>query len=53
MAFDREDVTTGLATGFRRIAIVNRGVTRADELSRLKLNGDVGEILSGVLRGLG
>jgi NAD-dependent SIR2 family protein deacetylase len=35
------------------IAIVNRGVTRADELSRLKLNGDVGEILSGVVRGLG
>jgi NAD-dependent SIR2 family protein deacetylase len=35
------------------IAIVNRGVTRADELSGLKLNGDVGEILSAVVRGLG
>ncbi|MDQ1650774.1 MAG: hypothetical protein QOG60_2831, partial [Frankiaceae bacterium] len=34
------------------IAIVNRGVTRADELSALKLNGDVGEILSTVIRGL-
>ena len=34
------------------IAIVNRGVTRADELSELKLDGDVGEILSDVVRGL-
>lgn len=34
------------------IAIVNRGVTRADELSALKLDGDVGEILSDVVRGL-
>ena len=34
------------------VAIVNRGVTRADELSALKLDGDVGEILSGVVRAL-
>jgi NAD-dependent SIR2 family protein deacetylase len=34
------------------IAIVNRGVTRADELSGLKLTGEVGEILSGVVRSL-
>jgi NAD-dependent SIR2 family protein deacetylase len=35
------------------IAIVNRGVTRADELSGLKLEGDIGEILSNVARSLG
>jgi NAD-dependent SIR2 family protein deacetylase len=35
------------------IAIVNRGVTRADELSGLKLDGDVGEILSNVAQSLG
>jgi NAD-dependent SIR2 family protein deacetylase len=34
------------------VAIVNRGVTRADELSALKLDGDVGQILSDVVRGL-
>jgi NAD-dependent SIR2 family protein deacetylase len=34
------------------IVIVNRGVTRADELSALKLNGDVGEILTEVVGGL-
>jgi len=34
------------------VAIVNRGVTRADELSALKLNGDVGQILSDVVRDL-
>jgi NAD-dependent SIR2 family protein deacetylase len=34
------------------IAIVNRGVTRADELSGLKLDGNVGQILSDVVRGL-
>ncbi|HEY5374429.1 MAG TPA: hypothetical protein VIK01_12145 [Polyangiaceae bacterium] len=34
------------------IVIVNRGVTRADELSALKLNGDVGEILTEVVDGL-
>ncbi len=34
------------------IVIVNRGVTRADELSALKLNGDVGAILSAVVGGL-
>ena len=32
------------------IAIVNRGVTRADELSALKLEGNVGAILSAVSR---
>jgi len=32
------------------IAIVNRGVTRADELSRLKIPGNVGDILSEALR---
>jgi NAD-dependent SIR2 family protein deacetylase len=32
------------------IAIVNRGVTRADELSALKLSGNVGEILSEAAR---
>lgn len=32
------------------IAIVNRGKTRADELSTLKLSGNVGELLDGALR---
>jgi len=32
------------------IAIVNRGITRADELSTLKIEGNVGEILSEVAR---
>ncbi len=32
------------------IAIINRGVTRADELSRLKLNGDIASILSELSR---
>lgn len=32
------------------IAIVNRGKTRADELSSLKLSGNVGEVLDGALR---
>ena len=34
------------------IVIMNRGVTRADELSALKLDGDVGEILSDVAHSL-
>ncbi len=32
------------------IAVVNRGKTRADELSALRLSGDVGELLDAVLR---
>ena len=32
------------------IAIVNRGVTRADDLSMLKIQGNIGEILSRVVR---
>jgi NAD-dependent SIR2 family protein deacetylase len=35
------------------IAIVNRGITRADELSTLKVHGNVGEVLGEVLRGMG
>jgi NAD-dependent SIR2 family protein deacetylase len=35
------------------IAIVNRGKTRADELSSLKLSGNVGEILAAVVGGGG
>ena len=35
------------------IAIVNRGLTRADELAKLKLSGNVGEILSGLTSPLG
>jgi NAD-dependent SIR2 family protein deacetylase len=35
------------------IAIVNRGVTRADELAQLKLDGDIADILSDVVVGLG
>ncbi|MES1177664.1 MAG: NAD-dependent protein deacetylase [Myxococcales bacterium] len=30
------------------IAIINRGITRADELATLKLRGNVGELLSGL-----
>lgn len=32
------------------IAVVNRGKTRADELSSLRVDGNVGELLSGALR---
>ncbi|HEX2673637.1 MAG TPA: Sir2 family NAD-dependent protein deacetylase, partial [Polyangiaceae bacterium] len=32
------------------IAIVNRGVTRADELSTLKIQGNIADILSRVVR---
>jgi len=31
------------------IAIINRGITRADELCTLKLRGNVGEILNGLV----
>lgn len=34
------------------IAIVNRGVTRADELSALRVSGDVGELLEAALQAL-
>jgi NAD-dependent SIR2 family protein deacetylase len=32
------------------IAVVNRGKTRADELSALRVDGNVGELLEGALR---
>jgi NAD-dependent SIR2 family protein deacetylase len=35
------------------IAIINRGVTRADELAQLKLDGDIAEILREVVGGVG
>jgi hypothetical protein len=34
------------------IAIVNRGVTRADELSQLRIAGNAGEVLACAVAGL-